>query len=46
MSRQQFLKMSAFTLVILGLVWASLAAGDLLVRTFATSEHVIVQFGK
>lgn len=46
MSRQQFLKMSAFTLVVLGLVWASLTAGDLLVRTFASSENVMVQFGR
>jgi subtilisin family serine protease len=43
MSRNLFIKMSAFTLVVLVMIIASLMAGDLLVRTFAAPQGVIVQ---
>jgi hypothetical protein len=40
MSRSLFLKMSVLTLVVVMMIIASLAAGDLLVRTFAATEGV------
>lgn len=43
MSRNQFIKMSALTLIVVVLLVASLVAGDLLVRTFAAAQPVIVE---
>src|SRR5918995_2921426 len=43
MSRSLFIKMSVLTLVVVMMIITSLAAGDLLVRTFAAPEGVIVQ---
>lgn len=43
MSKSLFLKMSALTLVVVVMIVASLVAGDLLVRTFAAPQAVIVQ---
>ena len=43
MSRNQFIKMSALTLIVVVLLAASLVAGDLLVRTFAAAQPVIVE---
>ncbi|MDQ5847245.1 MAG: hypothetical protein M3539_18310 [Acidobacteriota bacterium] len=43
MSKSLFLKMSALTLVVVVMIVASLVAGDLLVRTFAAPQGVIVQ---
>jgi len=43
MSRSLFIKMSLLTLVVVMLIITSMAAGDLLIRTFATSQGVIVQ---
>ncbi len=43
MSRSLFIKMSVLTLVVVVMIIASLTAGDLLVRTSAATEGVIVQ---
>jgi len=43
MSRNLFIKMSALTLIVVVLLAASLVAGDLLVRTFAAAQPVIVE---
>ena len=43
MSRSLFIKMSMLTLVVVMMIIASLAAGDLLVSSFAAPEGVIVQ---
>lgn len=43
MSRSLFIKMSVLTLVVIMMIITSLAAGDLLVSTFAATEGVIVQ---
>ena len=43
MSRSLFIKMSLLTLVVVMMIITSLAAGDLLVRTFAAPQGVIVQ---
>ena len=43
MSRSLFIKMSMLTIVIVMMIITSLAAGDLLVRTFAAPAGVIVQ---
>ncbi len=43
MSRSLFMKMSILTVVVVVMIIASMAAGDLLVRTFAAPEGVIVE---
>src|SRR5918995_2129914 len=43
MSRSLFIKMSVLTLVVVMMIITSLVAGDLLVRTLAATEGVIVQ---
>src|SRR5687767_4435085 len=43
MSRSLFIKMSLLTLVVVMMIITSMAAGGLLVRTFAASQGVIVQ---